>query len=145
MNPHDRWLDGAAALAECSECLRARCGAVVVVDGEIVGTGWNGPARGAPRLCLAAAPSLAHSKSDRTCCVHAEWRAITPRGAGGTLYFTRVDSGGNRLKSGAPYCTVCSRLALEHGIRFWVLEHETGIRVYDALEYHELSLQEPAP
>ena len=59
--------------------------------------------------------------------------------AGSTLYFTRVDEEGNILKSGQPYCTVCSRLALDSGVEKFVLWHEDGICEYDIQEYNQLS------
>lgn len=55
------------------------------------------------------------------------------------MVFTRVDDKGQALLSGSPYCTVCSRLALDAGIGFWVLRHADGVRCYSAMEYHQLS------
>jgi len=43
------------------------------------------------------------------------------------------------LKSGKPYCTVCSRLALDNGIKEFVLWHTDGIKGYDTKEYNKLS------
>jgi hypothetical protein len=41
--------------------------------------------------------------------------------------------------AGAPYCTICSKMALDVGLRWFGLWHETGIRMYDTREYNDLS------
>jgi dCMP deaminase len=128
-------------------CLRDKCGAVVVKDGLIIGKGWNGPAGNTDTKCGLDLVDSPKPKSDRSCCVHAEWRAIMDairtKGdiAGSSLYFARVDDNGTMLYSGAPYCTVCSRLALDSGIAYFVLAHESGIKRYDTKEYNDLSYQ----
>lgn len=135
--------------ASRSFCLRDKCGAVVVLGGNIVGRGHNGPPNDdiSLRKCGLDLTRSNKPKSDRTCCVHAEWRAIIDavRNAKelqtSTLFFTRVDETGKLLRSGRPYCTVCSRLALDNGISSFALWHEDGIRVYGTKEYNELSYQ----
>ncbi len=78
--------------------------------------------------------------------MHAEWRAILDaqkrnpdKMSGSNLFFVRVDNEGNIKKSGQPYCTVCSRLALDTGIAQFYLWHEEGITAYDTNEYDKLS------
>ena len=135
--------------AEKALCLRDKCGTVLVLNNEIIGKGFNGPAKSdlSHRKCRLNLVNSRKPKSDRTCCVHAEWRAIIDEIknkkdiTGSTLYFTRVDSDGNLLRSGEPYCTECSRLALDTGIKFFGLWHDSGIKLYDANEYNELSYQ----
>lgn len=145
------WLAQATAVAQRSLCLRSKCGAVLVDGDEIIGQGYNAPPRDdlAHRKCQSVTASKAKPKSDRTCCVHAEWRAIEGalRGAsarieGAVLYFARIDDETGQLKpSGRPYCTVCSRIALDVGIASWVLWHGPvdGTRIYTAYEYNQLS------
>lgn len=41
--------------------------------------------------------------------------------------------------AGQPYCTHCSRLALDAGIAEFVLWHNEGIAVYPTDEYNNLS------
>ena len=123
---HRVHFDRAAEVAAQATCTRAHCGAVVVAaSGMVLGTGFNAPPLGleSQRMCdhdLSASPK---PKSDRTCCVHAEWNAILNallahpgKVAGSTLYFMRVDETGAFTEAGEPYCTVCSRLALQAGI-----------------------------
>lgn len=133
--------------AEKSVCLRDKCGAVVVLEDKIIGRAFNGPVNNeiSQRKCELNLINSKKPKSDRTCCVHAEWRAILDAIknmkdiTGSTLYFTRVDEKGNILKSGEPYCTVCSRLALDNGIKYFALWHESDIKLYDTKEYNDLS------
>jgi deoxycytidylate deaminase len=132
--------------AKKSLCLRDKCGALVVLDGNVIGRGYNGPpTASSQKMCTREYSSSKKPKSDKTCCVHAEWRAIMecvrlniPLQKS-ILYFTRVDESGNLLYSGDPYCTVCSRLALDVGIGFFALYHESGIRLYTTDEYNILS------
>lgn len=71
-----QWMYKAATVAAQARCLRALCGSVIVKDGEIIGSGYNAP----PLDC-----AIEHCdkkerpegfKSDASCCVHAEQRAI---------------------------------------------------------------------
>jgi len=141
MTQAEYWLERAAFEARRATCQSARCGAVLVLGDRCVGMGSNGPAVGSRLRCNDTAPSTRRPKSDRTCCVHAEWRALLQSWptTNTTLVFTRVDDTGQRVSSGLPYCTVCSRLALASGVRSWVLEHEGVVCEYDAETYDELS------
>ena len=142
-----KWFEEAAKTAVRALCLNAKCGAVIVKDNEIIGEGYNAPPLDDEenRMCD---KEIINNKPnyDKTCCVHAEWRAITDalkrnpeKIFGAKLYFTRVDENGKILQSGQPYCTVCSRLALDAGIAKFVLWHENGICEYDTKEYNQLS------
>lgn len=143
------WMNQAAEIAVKALCLKAKCGTVIVKDGVIIGQGYNAPPldKEEHRICNKEI-SNGKPKYDRTCCVHAEWRAIMEalkknpdKIAGSKLYFTRVDQDGKILKSGQPYCTVCSRLALDAGISKFVLWHEEGIVEYSTDEYNRLSYE----
>ena len=144
---HEDYFKQAAKAAEKSLCLRDKCGAFVVLNAKIIGKGYNGPACDniADRKCNLDLTTSPKPKSDRTCCLHAEWRAIidairkTGDIDGSTLYFSRVDDNGGILPSGLPYCTVCSRLALDNGIKYFALRHDLGPKLYDTYEYNELS------
>ena len=147
MKSHKDWFIEAGEEAKKSLCLRDKCGAVIVFDGEIVGRGYNAPPQDdvAQRKCHL---ELVHSdkpKSDRTCCMHAEWRAILDavangKAKGSTLYFVRVDEEGKiKSSNGIPYCTVCSRLALDIGVAFFALHTKEGARVWNTEEYNDLS------
>lgn len=143
-----QWMEKAAEVAEKSLCLRSRCGTVIVKDDAVIGKGYNAPPLDDQkyRVCLNEYQLPQKFKYDRTCCVHAEQRAImdalkehqsTLEGA--DLYFIRIDEHGSREKAGEPYCTVCSRMALDVGISHFVLWHEKGICAYETDEYNRLS------
>lgn len=113
-------------MAQRATCSRAKCGSVIVSqDGQIIGRGYNAPPLGdeAQRMCEAELDKSIKQNNDKTCCVHAEWNAIldalknhADKISGSTLYFMRVNNAGEFTEAGQPYCTVCSRLALESGI-----------------------------
>lgn len=143
------WMNKAAETAKGSLCLNAKCGAIIVKDNEIIGAGYNAPAldQEKNRMCNKEFGPR-KPNYDYTCCMHAEWRAIIDalksnpdKIKGSKLYFTRVDVDGLIIKSGELYCTVCSRLALDVGIEYFVLWHDRGIREYPTDEYNQLSYQ----
>lgn len=130
-------------------CARRKCGSVVVsAQGEVIGRGWNGPPAGdeGQRRCDRKHELDPGFRSDKTCCVHAEWRAIfdalqrfPEQVRGGTLYFSAVDDAGDHVFAGEPYCTICSKIALDVGLSFFGLWHADGIRLYDTREYNDIS------
>ncbi len=134
----------AANQAKLATCKRAKCGSVIILNNVVIGEGFNSPS-GSSMKCDLEFKNSSKPKSDTTCCMHAEWRAILDAVSkqqdlkGSTLYFTRVDENGDILKSGEPYCTVCSRFALDVGISNFALWHEEGIKIYKTEEYNELS------
>lgn len=149
MQECEKYMYEAAIEARKALCLRAKCGSVIVKGEEVIGRGYNAPALNdiQNRMCEAQFPP-GKPKYDKTCCMHAEWRAIMNALAsnpqkikGSALYFVRVDEEGNAKRSGRPFCTVCSRLALDAGIATFALWHEDGIRHYPTREYNILSYQ----
>jgi deoxycytidylate deaminase len=142
------FFEASAAVASEATCHRAKCGTVIVKDGQIIGRGFNGPALDdeANRTCDTEFDLTLKPKYDKTCCIHAEWRAIldackhhAAQVDGATLYFMRVDEQGNFTDAGQPYCTTCSRLALESGIGWFVLWNDDGADRYEAAEYNQRS------
>ncbi len=138
----------AAQVAKESTCQQAKYGAVLVKDSEVIGQGFNSPPsnKESLRRCGISKDSYHKKVSDKTCCIHAEQRAIlnglvlNPRKVkNSTLFIGKTDATGIPLKAGAPYCTICSKLALEVGIKDIVLWQVNGLYVYDAEEYNSLS------
>lgn len=138
----------AATQARQATCLRASCGSVIVKDGRVLGQGYNGPAGGreSNRTCQAQLELSRKPKYDKTCCIHAEWRAILdackrsgPDVAGSRLYFMRIDVKGEFTDAGEPYCTVCSRLSLESGVAEFALWNNDGADIYPSAEYDQKS------
>ena len=146
---HEDYFKEAGRVAEKALCLRDKCGAVIVVSGEIIGKGYNAPPLDDIdyRKCHLELAESMKPKSDRTCCMHAEWRAIldalpTGKIIDSTLYFVRVDDEGSIKESnGIPYCTVCSRLALDTGIAYFGLWTNEGAKMFETKEYNEISYQ----
>jgi len=142
------YMDQAATLATFSCCLRSKCGSVIVKDNKLIGSGFNSPPLNIPlEQCIkdSLPPDF---KSDKTCCIHAEQRAIFDALATNPtklpcsrLYFIRIDAENNKLYAGKPYCTICSKMALDTEIGEFVLWHKEGITVYNTKEYNDLSFQ----
>lgn len=149
--PEDlKFLDKAAEVAGESTCLGKKCGAIIVESGEIIGRGFNSPPGNleSQRRCGLDKKSLDRKITDKTCCGHAEWRAIIDalrnnpnRLKGSRLYYRKLDDDGNPSESGRPYCTRCSKDALDVGISEWVLLHKEGVTIYNSKEYNLLSYQ----
>ena len=144
------YMDEAANLALNSNCLRSKCGSVIVKDNKIIGSGFNSPPREleSQRRCILSKDDLNKRVTDKTCCIHAEQRAIIDalinnykKVEGSRLYFIRLDTNDKRTFAGKPYCTHCSKLALDVGIAEFVLWHKEGICVYNTEEYNEISFR----
>lgn len=140
------WMEKAAKVAKKALCLRAKCGVVIVKNRKIIGKGYNAPPLDDPknRTCLNEYQLPQKFKYDRTCCIHAEWRAIIDalknnpeKIKGSTFYFTRINEDVKRW--GKPFCTVCSRLILDIGIKEVILPQEKGLCLYEADEYNKIS------
>lgn len=138
----------ATRIAENATCGRSKCGAIIVNDGKIIGAGFNSPAGEAEeqRKCGNLKADYDLKVTDKTCCVHAEQRAIMNslrsnpgKILGSRLYFVRLDGEGEISFSGKPYCTICSKMALDVGVKEFVLYREEGICVYNTEEYNDLS------
>jgi deoxycytidylate deaminase len=131
-------------------CERDKCGSIIVSKAhQVIGQGFNSPAGNfeSQRTCAKKHELDPAFKSDKTCCIHAEIRAImdalqcsAPQLPGSRLYFARIDSAGAITFAGKPYCTYCSKMTLDAGVAEFALWHKEGIAVYDTQEYNLLSL-----
>jgi len=142
------YFEMAATVANDATCSRAKCGSVIVADSVVIGTGFNSPAldREDQRLCEATMDTSLKPKYDKTCCIHAEWRAVldacktnADQLAGAVLYFMRVDENGAFTDAGDPFCTVCSRLTMEAGVGEFALYNQDGADIYRLDEYNKKS------
>lgn len=133
-----------------STCLKSKCGSILVKNKEIIGRGFNSPPNNlkSQQRCLANKEDYHKKVTDKTCCIHAEQRAIIDalktnpdKVKGSSLYFIRLDKDENNSPAGKPYCTICSKLALDMEIKEFILWHEEGICAYDPEEYNNLSFQ----
>lgn len=142
------YFEKAKDIAKNATCKRSKCGAIIIQNNEIIGKGFNSPPNNLEnqRRCLNL-KDLYHKKvTDKTCCIHAEQRAIIDalkrnpdKIFGSKIYFIRLDKNNNTIKAGKPYCTICSKMALDVGISEFVLWHKEGICIYNTEEYNKLS------
>ncbi|MBU0470036.1 MAG: hypothetical protein KKA62_05425 [Nanoarchaeota archaeon] len=144
------YLKKTAEIAVRAACRRSRCGSIIVKDSQIIGSGFNSPPgnKEEQRRCSYSKDSLHKKITDKTCCIHAEQRAIMDalrrypdRIFGSRLYFIRLDENEKPSRAGQPYCTICSKMALDVGIAEFILWTEKGIAVYDTEEYNLISFQ----
>ncbi len=93
-----RWIREAINVAQNAPCHRDRCGAVIVRNGVIIGRGFNSPPGNdeVERRCDYRKDFYNRKVTDKTCCVHAEQRAImdalknnSQKIKGAQLYFAR--------------------------------------------------------
>lgn len=142
------YFDEAIKEALKSTCLKSKCGSVIIKDRKIIGKGFNSPPKNleSQRKCLQNKKKIDEKVTDKTCCIHAEQRAIidalknnSKKIDNSVIYFIRIDKNGNKTFSGKPYCTICSKMALDVGIKEFVLWHEKGICIYNTEEYNLLS------
>lgn len=131
-----------------STCKRYKCGSVIVKDKEIIGRGFNSSSKNLDSQVRCEVEKDYYNKkvTDKTCCIHAEQRAImdalknnSEKLNGARIYFIRLDGENEISFAGKPYCTICSKMALDIGIKEFVLYHTEGIGVYDTEEYNDLS------
>ena len=111
------FLNIAAEVAKRSTCLRRQYGAVIVKDGVIISTGYNGAARGEPNccdvgVCWREANNIPHGERYELCkAVHAEMNAIISadgdRMIGSTLYLAGFENGDRIMEPGP--CLMCAR------------------------------------
>lgn len=129
----DYYLNIAAAVALRSTCIRRQYGAVIVKDGEIVATGYNGSPRGAVNcfdIGKCFRPNSEHGEDYHICkSVHAEQNAIISapryRMLDSTLYLACIKNG-KELIDIEP-CDICRRLIKNSGIKQVITRERTII------------------
>lgn len=126
----DYYLNIAKAVSQRSTCLRRHYGAVVVKNGEIIGTGYNGSARGAVNCCdtgLCMRTDHKHNDGDYRECpaVHAEMNcllSVARKDSIGATIYLYGDENGKAVN--AEPCPICRRLIVNAGISRVVLSKE---------------------
>ena len=119
---NDYYLNIAKAVSKRSTCLRRQYGAVLVNNGEIIGTGYNGSARGAVNCCdTGKCMRTDHKHNDgdyRECpAVHAEMNCLLSvarrDSINGILYLYGEENG---KTINAEPCPICKRVIINAGI-----------------------------
>lgn len=120
------YLDIADTVLQRAPCLRRKYGAIIVLNDEIIATGYNGAPRGRKNCpdigkCLRVALDIPSGERYELCrSVHAEANAIISAARrdmiGSTLYLAGRDSKTNELLCDASPCSMCRRLIINAGI-----------------------------
>jgi dCMP deaminase len=122
------YLKIAKVISEYSKCLRSHFGVVIVKNDMIIGTGYNGPARGVPHCDPCKRAEFPSGQGYVKCnAVHAEANAILQSGGrSGCLGAVLYIGSHNRKFDGTKYnqgmgdfcCDNCARLIVNAGIDF---------------------------
>src|SRR3989344_7407990 len=138
----EKYIEEAGTVAQKATCQRAKCGAVIVKDNDIIGGGFNSPPNNddKERRCEIKKDEYDQKVTDKTCCVHAEQRAImdalrhrSDKIRESKLYFSRFYPDGQQRILGGEiqlYCTICTKMMFDVGIAEFILSHQNGICVY---------------
>jgi dCMP deaminase len=113
----------AEQVATRSTCLRRHVGAVLVVDKRLLATGYNGAPSGVPHCaesgCLREQMAVPSGERHELCRgLHAEQNAIIQAAKHGV----RID--GATLYTTHHPCSMCSKVAINAGIRRIVCRHD---------------------
>jgi deoxycytidylate deaminase len=144
----ERFLHEALEEANKATCARSKVGAIIVKNGVVIGRGFNSPPGNleSQRRCERKAELKPGFKSDKSCCVHAEERAILDamknnpdQLLGSDMYLARLTGDSSKKEFSKPYCTICSKLTLDVGIHRTIRLKPEGIVVYEAEEYNDES------
>ena len=120
------YLDIADTVSKRATCLRRKYGAIIVLNDEIIATGYNGAPRGRKNCpdigkCLRSVLDIPSGERYELCrSVHAEANAIISAARrdmiGATLYLAGREVDTNDLLEDTTSCTMCKRLIINSGI-----------------------------
>lgn len=120
------YLDIAQTISSRGTCIRRNFGAIIVLNDEVVSTGYVGAPRGRANcsdvgFCTREKLGIPRGERYELCrSVHAEANAIisAPRSSmiGGTLYLVGIDFTTGQLVENAAPCAMCKRLIINAGI-----------------------------
>lgn len=127
------YLDIAETVLERATCLRRNYGAIIVLNDEIISTGYSGAPRGRANCvdlgyCVREQLSVPRGERYELCrSVHAEANAIISAARsemmGGTLYLVGRDAETGELVQDATSCSMCRRLIINAGLRRVVIRN----------------------
>lgn len=120
------YLDIAETVLERSTCLRRKYGAIIVLNDEIIATGYNGAPRGRKncddlQYCARETLQIPSGERYELCrSVHAEANAIISASRrdmiGSTLYLVGIETATGGYIAGTTPCTMCRRMIINAGI-----------------------------
>lgn len=120
------YLDIAQTVLERGTCLRRNFGAIIVMDDQIIATGYTGAPRGRQNccdtgICMREKMGIPRGERYELCrSVHAEANAIIAAARrdmiGASLYLVGRDACTGELVKNANSCSMCKRLIINSGI-----------------------------
>jgi len=130
------YLDIAETVLLRSTCRRRRYGAIIVLNDEIIATGYNGAPRGRKNcldraVCMRDELGIPSGERYELCrSVHAEANAIISAARrdmmGSTLYMSGIDAKTGELLDETSSCSMCRRLIINAGIEKTVCRSKGG-------------------
>ncbi len=134
----------AAVAATRSTCIRRQVGAVIVRDGQIISTGYNGSPKGTPHCfdtgCLRAQLNIPSGERQEMCRgSHAEMNAISQAASVG------VSTAGAVLYCTHSPCAFCSKAIINAGIRRVVYLYAYPDELAERLREEAGVVSEPFP
>ncbi len=140
------YLDIADSVLERSTCLRRMYGAIIVLNDEIISTGYNGAPRGRKNCsdmgrCAREELNIPSGERYELCrSVHAEANAIISASRrdmlGATLYLVGRDARTHTLLTDAMSCAMCKKLIINSGIKKVVIRiGEEQIKIVDVEDW----------
>ena len=148
MNRTDKinyYLDIAETVSRRSTCLRRRYGSIIVLNDEIIATGYNGAPRGRANCidigkCLRDEMHIPSGQRYELCrSVHEAANAIISAARkdciGATLYLAGVDAKTGELLKDTTSCSMCRRHIINSGIERVIAR--TGRDTYTVTEVSE--------
>ncbi|MCL2124525.1 MAG: deaminase [Oscillospiraceae bacterium] len=133
------YLDIAETVLNRSTCLRRQYGAIIVLNDEIIATGYNGAPRGRRNCidlgkCTRDSMDVPHGERYELCrSVHAETNAIISAARrdmiGATLYLAGRDAKTGQILNDTTPCLMCRRQIINAGITQTVCRINDGSHI----------------
>ena len=140
------YLDIADTVLQRSTCLRRMYGAIIVLNDEIISTGYNGAPRGRKNCsdlgrCTREELKIPSGERYELCrSVHAEANAIISASRrdmiGATIYLVGRNAQTRELLTDAMSCSMCKRQIINAGIKNVIIRiGETDTKIVDVQEW----------
>lgn len=143
------YMNIAKEVASRSTCFRARHGAVIVKEDQIICTGYVGAPRKTKdclerKSCLRDELNIPHGQRYEMCrSVHAEQNAIINAARsgvsllGGTLflYSEKLDSDGQASVIESVPCFICKKMIINSGLEKLVSNTPNGLKTYSVIDW----------
>ena len=143
---HQYFMTITRQVAERSTCTRAKVGAVIVRDKNILATGYNGAPAGMPHCtdvgCLVYTSRTPAGETEENCfrTIHAEINAIAQAAKNGAAI-----SGASIYITHTP-CIHCLKVLVNTGIKHAYYEHEYKLHTLEELrKYTDVTLERVVP